>query len=339
MHIANPIYDVVFKYLMEDNAIAKILISSIIEQEVLMLDFHPQESTLELAEHSLTVYRLDFTARIKTPDGYKSVLIEIQKSQLPTDIMRFRKYLGEQYRKNAVLPESDSDDNDKSIPIITVYFLGHELDFLKRPVIQVLRQCRDGITKELLTGRDEFIENLTHDCYIIQIPYLHKRRRTELEILLSVFDQNNLTTDHHILNVSEEDFPEKFRPLIRRLQRAIAEPQVRKTMEIEDEILTLLQKKERQIARKEEIIQEKEKALEQKDTIIGEKVKVIEQKEKAIEEKEKAIEEKEKAIEEKDKAIEEKEKAIEKKDKALEEKDKALAESKKIIEDLLRKLK
>jgi len=30
MHIANPIHDVVFKYLMEDNAITKVLISSII---------------------------------------------------------------------------------------------------------------------------------------------------------------------------------------------------------------------------------------------------------------------------------------------------------------------
>ena len=29
MHIANPIYDVVFKYLMEDSKIAKLMISSI----------------------------------------------------------------------------------------------------------------------------------------------------------------------------------------------------------------------------------------------------------------------------------------------------------------------
>jgi len=269
MHIANPIYDVVFKYLMEDNAIAKMLISSIIEQEVLSLAFHPQENTLELAEQSLTVYRLDFAARIQTPEGEKSVLIEIQKSQLPADCMRFL--------RNAVFSESNSGDSDKSLPIITVYFLGHELNLFKRPVIQVLRQCRDGITKELLTGRDDFIENLTHDCYIIQIPYLHQKRRTELETLLSVFDQGNLTEDHHILNVNEEDFPEKFRPLIRRLQHAIAEPKVRKSMEIEDEIFTLLQNKERQIARKEEIIQEQYKVIEEKDRALAESKKIIEE--------------------------------------------------------------
>ena len=34
MEIANPIYDVVFKYMMEDNTVAKLLISSIIEEDV-----------------------------------------------------------------------------------------------------------------------------------------------------------------------------------------------------------------------------------------------------------------------------------------------------------------
>lgn len=39
MQIANPIYDAVFKYLMEDSQIAKLLISSIIGEKVLSLDF------------------------------------------------------------------------------------------------------------------------------------------------------------------------------------------------------------------------------------------------------------------------------------------------------------
>jgi len=305
MNIANPIYDVVFKYLMEDNSIAKLLISSIIEQEVLSLEFNPQESTLELPEHSITVYRLDFTANIKTPDGSKAVLIEIQKSQLPSDIMRFRKYLGEQYRKMAVQPASDTNQEEIAIPIITVYFLGHELEHFKRPVLQVLRQCRDSITKELLIGQDEFVENLTHDCYIIQIPYLHKKRRNELETLLGVFDQSNRTDDHHILNVSEEDFPEKFRPLIRRLQRAIAEPVIRKSMDIEDEILNVLQKKERQIAQKEKELEESRKTIEENEKVIEVSRKTIEEKEKAIEISRKTIEEKEKAIEAQNKIIEE----------------------------------
>ncbi len=58
-----------------------------------------------------------------------------------------------------------------------------------------------------------------------------------MEKLLSVFDQGNISEDHHILNISKEDYPEGYRPLIRRLQRAIEEPKIRKTMDVEDEVL------------------------------------------------------------------------------------------------------
>ena len=34
MQIANPVYDVVFKYLMHDNSIAKKIISLIIDEEI-----------------------------------------------------------------------------------------------------------------------------------------------------------------------------------------------------------------------------------------------------------------------------------------------------------------
>jgi len=51
MQIANPIYDVVFKYLMEDSKIAKLLISSIIKQEIEIIDFRPQEFIAEIEKN------------------------------------------------------------------------------------------------------------------------------------------------------------------------------------------------------------------------------------------------------------------------------------------------
>lgn len=92
MQIANPIYDVVFKYLMEDNKIAKLMISIIIGEKVAELELMPTESSAELPQHkSLTVYRLDFSARIKVGKGrYKQVIIESQKAKMPSDIIRFR---------------------------------------------------------------------------------------------------------------------------------------------------------------------------------------------------------------------------------------------------------
>ena len=63
MQIANPIYDVVFKYLLEDKKVAKLLLSAILEKEVIDIEFLPQEYTTNLEEKSITIYRLDFKAK------------------------------------------------------------------------------------------------------------------------------------------------------------------------------------------------------------------------------------------------------------------------------------
>jgi len=283
MQIANPIYDVVFKYLMEDSKIARLLISTIIGEKILSLDFLPQENVLELS-HSLTVYRLDFSAKIETPDGYKNVLIEIQKAKFATDIMRFRKYLGEQYQKkeNIYTTQVAGKETKIAMPILTIYFLGHKLEHIKVPLIKVNRRYYDAATGEEITEKEQFIESLTHDSFVIQIPHLGKKYQTEVERLLTVFDQSNATSDHHILNVKEEDFPEKYRPLIRRLQRAIAEPEVRKTMDIEDEILEELQDKEREVARQAQMLEKKDKTIEEQGRTIEEQGRIIEQLKKQL---------------------------------------------------------
>jgi len=291
MHIANPIYDVVFKYLMDDSKIARLLISTIIGEEIISLDLLPQEKIVELEHRSLTVYRLDFSAKIQTPEGYKNVLIEIQKAKFATDIMRFRRYLGEQYQKKENVYETIimGKETKKAMPIISIYFLGHKLEHITVPIIKVQRQYYDVTTGEEIKAREEFIESLTHDSFIIQIPQLRQKYQTEVEQLLSVFDQKNATSDQHILNVKEQDFPEKYRPLIRRLQRAVAEPQVRETMDIEDEILEDLQDLERELARKDKTIQENRKTIEEKDKTIEAKDKTIEAKDRLIEDLKKKL--------------------------------------------------
>ena len=265
MQIANPIYDVVFKYLMEDAKIAKLLISSIIGEEIESLDFRPQEFTadidtgLEGRFGLLTVYRLDFSATINTPHGPKQVLIEIQKAKYATDIMRFRGYLGSQYsnKTNVKLATINNHERKIGIPIIGIYFLGHKLDSTDASIIGVNRTYKDLVTGALLTVKESFIESLTHDSYVIQIPHLAQKRRNELEKLLSIFDQSmSVDAEQHILNIKEEEYPEKHRPLIRRLQAAILEPEMRKKMEIEDGILDDFEDMQRKIQRQNHEIAE-----------------------------------------------------------------------------------
>ncbi len=293
MQIANPIYDVVFKFLMEDKDSAILLLSTIINETIESLDFLPQENILHLQARSLTVYRLDFSAKIKTVEGsYKQVLIEIQKAKLPSDIMRFRRYLGEQYSKksNIYTVHEKGETIKKALPIISIYFLGYPLQHIKALVIKVNRDYYDVAQQQKIEVKEEFIESLTHDSYIIQISQLREKQQTEIEQLLAIFDQHkHLVSDDHILEIDEKSYPEKYRPLIRRLQSAILEPEIRKNMDMEDEILEDLQNMERALSRKDEIIATKDEALAEKDKALAEKDKTLAEKDALIEQLKKQL--------------------------------------------------
>jgi hypothetical protein len=273
MLIANPIYDVVFRFLMEDSKVAKLLIGAIIERDILELDFRPKSFTSSvkredaLIEPIFTIYHLDFSAKIKTEEGEMLAIIEVQKAKLPTDIIRFRRYLGQQYanKENQYwVSTKEGKEIRRALPIISIYFLGHSLDNIHGiPVIQVNRKYFDAYSKREIDQRDHFIESLSHDSFIISIADLAERRRNDLEMLLSVFDQSNQTEDSHILNVKEEDFPEIFRPIIRRLQKAVEVQEIRDNMDVEDTILEEFEIMERRILEAERIAFEKQELIEQ----------------------------------------------------------------------------
>ena len=293
MRIANPIYDSVFKYLLEDNQLAKLIISTILGEEIVELDCRPQEHTAQLAIHSLTVYRLDFAATIKNAAGeYRKVLIEIQKAKFETDIMRFRRYLGSQYADvNNVRIEQG---NKQALPLVTIYFLGHPLHYITAPVIRVGREYYDLTTNESITEREPFIESLTHDSYIIQIPRLRQDHRSEVEELLQVFNQDKIPgLNKHILEIQEDEVAERYRPIIRRLHRAIAEQPVIDAMDVEDEVLEELQQLERK-ADQERI--EKERALADRELALIEKEQALADKERERIEKEFVLAERERIL-------------------------------------------
>jgi len=288
MRIANPIYDVVFKYLMQNNEIAILILSTILEEEILSLELLPQETAMVLEKHTFTVYRLDFAVLIRTASGEeRHVVIEIQKAKFVADIMRFRRYLGEQYKKG--FPVAD-EKVPKAIPIISIYFLGYRLDHVDAPVIKVLRRYYDAATGEEIPAREEFIESLTHDRFVIQIPQLGPERRTATEKLLAIFDQHRkVEGDGHVLDVNEDVYPEEYRKVVRWLNGAVSEPDIRRTMEVEDEILAELEDMERPMAGKDKVIEEKDQIIEEKDRALEENAKALEENAKALEEKEQVI--------------------------------------------------
>ena len=104
--IANPIYDSVFKYMMEDDRVAKILLSALLQKDIIDLQMKPHEYT-EMMQTRISMLRIDFAATVRNQDGSTQlILIELQKTWLTTETLRFRQYLGTQYLdKKNVLPK------------------------------------------------------------------------------------------------------------------------------------------------------------------------------------------------------------------------------------------
>jgi len=311
MLIANPIYDLAFKYLMENLEIAKGIISTIIDEEIVHIDFQAKESTVKSPD-KFTFYHLDFIARIRDKQGKsKDVLIELQKTNVLFDIIRFRRYLGNQYRKEEEVIQPDGSSAKESLPIVTIYFLGFSLSKTLPAVIKVNREYIDVLYGERINERHDFIECLTHDSYVIQIPLLRLEMKNRLEYVLSIFKQEKLVKgDNRLKDYPYEISDELMEKIVKQLTKAAADNDLLEQMETEElaqhEYETAFAPLESKIGKMEKLLEEKEKTLEEKEKTIEEKEKTLEEKDKTIEENEKTIEEKDKYIRELLKKLEEK---------------------------------
>ena len=310
MIIANPLYDVVFKYLLEDIEIARELLSTILGEEVQRVEVKPQETSTETSG-DIRILRFDFKAVIKKPNGEISkVLIELQKAKKAFDVMRFRRYLGDNYRKEDDVLNDKGEPEKLPLPIITIYFLGFPLNSIQSGVVKISLEYRDVVTQEILDIKEDFVELLTHDSYLIQVRKLAKAARNKLERVLHIFSPiYQSTSDKHQLDFQGDTNDPLVKKMADRLGRAIASEEIRDLMDVEDELERAFDremgKKDETIAEQEEIIAEQEEIIAEKEEIIAEKDKLlIEEKRRAEEEKKRAEEEKKRAEEEIQKNLE-----------------------------------
>ena len=320
MIIANPIYDAVFKRMMEDSRSARFFIGTLLNETVTDVIVAPQEFSLQIENKekekaaTLALLRMDFVATIKTAGGtYKRVLIEIQKSRRFIDIARFRTYLGSQYQKKDDLVTENG--LKVTLPIVTIYVLGFNLPEIASPAIKVARQYTDLISNTVIEKKSEFIEQLTHDCFVVQITRIDGKVQSRLERLLSVFEQKYFITesDLGIKDYNYEVTDEELDNLLRVLGYVVADEGTRKQIAAEQEALRVMDVATEQVNAKLEVANKK---LAEQKTALGLKDRVIMAKDIELEEKDRALEEKGKAMEENDRELEEKDLALK---KAMEE--------------------
>lgn len=285
IHIANPIYDIVFKYLMEDERIVKTLLSALLKKEVLEAEVRKHEYTNGRRD-KISMFRIDFGAKVKEADGsIRLVLIELQKTWLETETLRFRQYLGAQYAN----PENMlKDDNPMGhgIPMVTVYLLGHKVGDIEEPVLYVSHKSYDYEGREVTKGLpDPFVDSLVHDSIIVQIPRLHGNVNNRLEEILSVFDQTR--KDRHnrqVMNIDEAEYAgdEEMMHIIHRLLAAAADTKLRQDMNVEDEYFLAIENRDTAIMKRDKRIKEQDELLEEQGQKLEEQGQKLEEKDNII---------------------------------------------------------
>ena len=274
IHVANPIYDSVFKYLIEDERIAKTILSALLKKEVVDVKVRRHEYS-NGSRDKISMFRIDFGAQIKETDGtLKLVLIELQKTWLETETLRFRQYLGAQYAN----PENILKDDNPcgfAIPMVTVYLLGHRVGDIKEPVVYVNHQSLDYNGNPVSEGMpDPFIESLNHNSIIVQIPLLHGQVNNRLEQVLSVFDQTR--KDRHnrqMLNVEEDQYlhDDDMMYILRRLLAAASDSKLRQDMNVEDEYFSAIENRDTAIMNRDKIIAKQDAQINEQNAQINEK--------------------------------------------------------------------
>jgi len=275
MIIANPLYDTAFKSLISDEVVAKAVIGALLETEVLEIDVHPTEYVRpqNVDDKLPKSVRLDYCVKIKNEEGeVHKVLIEIQKASGARVIYRFREYL-------ALAGYRPKTTEETQLPIITIYFLGFELKNIPTSCLHVSRQYVDMHDKKVIKAKEQFVELLTHDSYIIQVPRIKtgEKPTTKLETVLSVFEQIDIDKVSSEITMSynfpiKDDYQKKMVDI---LQYIGADPITREKMEGERYWLIEDEFNEGERLKKEKLIAEKDKAIVEKDKTIAEKDKTI----------------------------------------------------------------
>ncbi len=266
--------------MMENERVAKFFIGTLIEQQIEAIEVKPQEFTYTDGLAGLAVFRLDYIATLKTETGeLKKVLIEIQKAKNQIDLMRFRRYLGEQYKK-----EDTFKTKKVILPITTIYILGFTLPEIETACIKVERKYRDLINKTIIEKKSEFVEKLTHDSYIVQVDRITNRYQTRLDKLLSFFEQNNFVDDTKITKqYSHLADNEEVKLMTEILHHSGTNPEERLQLEKEQEawrsVNAMFADKENELM---DLISEKDKALSEKDKALSEKDEALSELQKTI---------------------------------------------------------
>jgi hypothetical protein len=305
----------------------------LLKKDVIAVEVRPHEYSDDNRD-SLSVFRIDFGATIREAGGKEHlILIEIQKTWLDTETLRFRQYLGVHYSnpKNMV-------DGGHALPMVAVYMLGHKVGDIEVPVLYVNHQSRDYNDNIVTKGLpDPFVDSLTHDSIIVQIPRLHGHINNRLDKVLSIFDQSRRDeSDNRLLKIDDTAYADDadMEHILHRLTMAAADADLRHKMNVEDEYFSAIEKRDTEILMKDRKLAEMNVQLSEKQAQLSEQQAQLSEKQAQLSEQQAQLSEKQAQLSEQQAQLSEQQAQLSEQQAQLSEQEKMLRATVKMLMDV-----
>ena len=198
IYVANPLYDAVFKYLMEDERIAKTILSALLKKKVLDVKMRRHEYT-NINRVDVSMYRVDFAATVVDEEEKPHLmLIELQKTWLLVQIPLLHGKVNNKLEKVlSFFDQTHTADNKKVIRIDETQIEGDEdMDHIVRrlqaaaadPDMRNQMNVEDEYFKELEARDTEIMEK---DATIQQLDATVKEKNAAIEEQNSTIKEQN----------------------------------------------------------------------------------------------------------------------------------------------------
>ena len=159
--------------------------------------------------------------------------------------------------------------------MVAVYLLGHKVGDIEEPVLYVDHKAYDYYGNVVTTGLpDPFVDSLTHNSIIVQIPRLKPTGNTRLDEFLSFFDQRQKKGDsNQVLEVDDDKYTgdAEMQHVLHRLLTAAADAKLRQDMNVEDEYFKAIEDRDTAIMLRDKTIASQSEQLASKDQQLASK--------------------------------------------------------------------